>query len=206
MTQAHWNDVYARKGEREVSWFEESPATSLSLIEAALASSPTSNPCIVDVGGGDSRLVDALIARGLTCLAVLDVSSAALERAKARLGGAGSVPIWLAANVADEWTLPPMDVWHDRALFHFLTEEPDRQKYLAHLRATLKVGGSAIIATFDADGPDRCSGLPVVRYSPATLARELGPAFRLEQALHHGHTTPWGKSQAFQYSRFTRVE
>jgi SAM-dependent methyltransferase len=200
--QQHWDRVYSTRGERDVSWFEDLPAISLRLMEAA---GLTTETCVLDVGGGDSRLVDALAARGLDCLAVLDVSQAALQRARARLGEAARVPTWIAADVTGVWSLKPMDIWHDRAVFHFLTEREDRARYLRHLAETLKRDGAVIIATFAPDGPEKCSGLPVVRYSPETLAAELGEGFTLVQSLRHRHVTPWGTVQPFQYSRFARV-
>ena len=199
----HWNTVYTTKAEREVSWFEVEPGVSLRLMDAAGLSTET---CVLDVGGGESRLVDALIARGLGCITVLDVSGAALERAQARLGLDAAIPTWIEADAAGEWSLKPMDIWHDRAVFHFLVEAADRARYGDHLRETLKLGGTAIVATFAPDGPTMCSGLPIVRYSPETLARELGPGLTLVEAVHHLHTTPWGASQSFQYSRFRRTE
>jgi SAM-dependent methyltransferase len=197
--QEHWNSVYATKGERDVSWFETSPAVSLGLIRDAGLSPET---CVVDIGGGESRLVDALVAEGVRCIAVLDISGAALRRAQQRLGAAASAITWVEADVTAEWSLPPMDIWHDRAVFHFLTMPEDRRRYLAHLRGVLKPGGKAIIATFGPSGPDKCSGLPVVRYSSATLAAELGSAFQLIESVTHDHRTPWGVTQSFQYSRF----
>jgi trans-aconitate methyltransferase len=199
---AHWNHVYSTKTEREVSWFEPLPVVSLGLLEAA---GLTTHTCVLDVGGGDSHLVDALAARGLDCLAVLDVSGAALERAKARLGAVAQVPIWIEADVTSDWTLQPMDIWHDRAVFHFLTAPEDRARYTQHMLETLKPGGSAIIATFAPDGPERCSGLPVQRYSPEQLAAELGASFELIEARPHLHTTPSGSTQSFQYSRLRRT-
>ena len=198
---SHWNLIYTTKTERDASWFEPLPAISLEMLDAA---GVTADTCVLDVGGGDSHLVDALTARGLDCLAVLDVSGAALDRAKIRLGPAAQTPIWIEADVTGEWTLKPMDVWHDRAVFHFLTTPDDRARYKRHLLETLKPGGTAIIATFALDGPARCSGLPVERYSPESLAQELGPAFGLRDARAHAHTTPWGSTQSFQYSRFVR--
>lgn len=199
-TRQHWERIYATKCEPELSWFEATPDVSLRLIEAA---GLTTETCVIDVGGGDSRLVDSLVARGLKCLAVLDVSAAALQRARERLGDKARVPTWIAADVTADWSLQPMDIWHDRAVLHFLTEPDDRGSYLGHLRKVLKRGGSAIIATFALDGPERCSGLPIVRYSPETLAAELGPGFTLAESLRHVHRTPSGVEQPFQYSRFT---
>jgi len=198
----HWESIYTTKGERDLSWFEEVPAVSLELIEAAGLSAVT---CVVDVGGGESRLVDELLARGLDCLAVLDVSHEALVRTRARLGDAAQTVTWIEADVTGAWSLKPMDVWHDRAVFHFLVDADDRRRYVSHLRETLKLHGSAVIATFAADGPERCSGLPVVRYSPALLADELGDGFTLIESRPHLHTTPGGTIQSFQYSRFQRA-
>jgi hypothetical protein len=198
----HWNIVYTTKSERDVSWFEAVPAVSLRMIEAAGLARDT---CIIDVGGGDSRLIDALVAEGLDCLAVLDVSGTALQRARMRLGAIATHFTWIEANVASDWSLKPMDIWHDRATFHFLTSEDDRARYRARLRETLKVGGTAIIATFALDGPESCSGLPVMRYSPETLCAELGQDFGLVESEPYVHRTPWGSLQSFQYSRLLRV-
>ena len=198
----HWDTIYSTRGERDVSWFEQLPAVSLQMIEAVGLSAST---CVVDVGGGESRLVDELLARGLRCLAVLDVSHEALVHSRARLGEAAQTVAWIEADVTGAWSLKPVDIWHDRAVFHFLVAAADRRRYLSHLHETLKLDGNAIIATFAPDGPERCSGLPVVRYSPATLANELGDAFRLIESRRHQHATPAGSIQSFQYSRFQRV-
>jgi SAM-dependent methyltransferase len=199
---SHWQHVYTTKAEGDVSWFETSPAVSLQLLEAA---GLTTETCVLDVGGGDSKLVDALVKRGLTCVTVLDISTAALERARIRLGTAADIPTWIAADVTGDWSVDPVDIWHDRAVFHFLTNADDRARYRTHLRAALKTGGTAIMATFALDGPEKCSGLPVARYSPDTLAAELGPDYQLIDALHHVHHTPSGATQSFQYSRFLRI-
>jgi SAM-dependent methyltransferase len=198
----HWNHVFETKAEQDVSWFEALPDTSLQLLEAAGLDADT---CVLDVGGGDSRLIDHLAARGMACLAVLDVSGAALARASARLGLRAAIPTWLEADVTGAWTLKPMDIWHDRAVFHFLTSLDDRERYRLHLLQILKPGGSAIVATFSLDGPEQCSGLPVQRYSPDTLSAELGPELEMLEALPHVHTTPWGSRQSFVYCRFKRV-
>ena len=197
----HWNTIYTTKGERDVSWFESVPEVSLAMLDAA---GLTPDSCVVDIGGGDSRLVDALLARGLTCLVVLDVSEAAVERARRRLGPASATVSWVVSDVTDAWSVKPMDVWHDRAMFHFLTDPEDRAKYLRHIRQALKLDGSVIIATFALDGPERCSGLRVVRYSPETLAATLGDEFELMEARPYQHVTPWGAGQSLQYSRFRR--
>lgn len=198
----HWESVYTTRGERDVSWFEALPAISIEMLDAA---GVTPGSCVLDVGGGDSRLVDHLLERGLECLAVLDVSGAALGRARARLGDRAGVPVWIEADVAGDWSVKPMDVWHDRAVLHFLTDAADRGRYVARLHEVLKVGGAAIVATFAPDGPEKCSGLPVVRYSPESLAGTLGAGLRLLESRRHLHVTPAGVPQAFQYSRFLRV-
>ena len=146
--------------------------------------------------------MDHVIARGLQCVTVLDISDAALRRARERLPGAAVT--WIEADVTGEWRASPVDVWHDRAVFHFLTDAADRARYVEYLRKTLKPSGQAIIATFALDGPEKCSGLPVVRYSGETLARELGPEFRLVQTIAEAHQTPAGGTQAFLYNRFSR--
>ena len=158
----HWDSVFTGKGERDVSWFEALPAISLRMMEAAGLGLET---CVIDVGGGDSRVVDALVARGLDCVAVLDVSGTALDRAKSRLGGAAFALTWIEADVASDWSLKPMDIWHDRAVFHFLTEAADRDRYRGHLRRSLRPGGSLVIATFGPAGPKKCSGLNIKQYS-----------------------------------------
>jgi trans-aconitate methyltransferase len=197
--RGHWTNVYTSKGEQDVSWFETLPAISLQMLDAAGMSHDT---CVIDVGGGDSRLVDALVERGLDCVAVLDIAAAALQRAQSRLAAAAAPLMWIEADVTAEWSVKPMDIWHDRAVFHFLTAPSDRATYVSRLKHTLKAGGSAIIATFAPDGPEKCSGLPVARYSPAMLAAELGSDFELVEALPYVHRTPWGATQSFQYSRF----
>ena len=200
--QQHWNGVYTTKGERQVSWFEASPDISMQMIEGA---GLTSDSCVLDVGGGESRLVDALLDRGVTCIAVLDVAHAALDRARARLGAKAAGVHWIEADLVSEWSWKPVDIWHDRAVFHFLTEREDRQRYIARLAEMVKPGGSAIIATFAPEGPEKCSGLPVVRYSPDSLASELGDKFALVDSRPYLHTPPWGATQAFQYSRFRKM-
>ena len=200
--QQHWDTIFATKGERDLSWFESLPETSVRMLEAAGLNAET---CVLDVGAGDSHLVDHLIARGLDCLAVLDISGAALARARSRLGQSASIPIWIESDVAGTWTLKPMDIWHDRAVFHFLTTDQDREHYRARLLQTLKAGGSAIVATFAMDGPDRCSGLPVVRYSTESLSHEFEP-LDLVESVPHMHMTPWGGPQSFLYCRFRRPQ
>jgi SAM-dependent methyltransferase len=200
--QAHWENVYTSKGENEVSWFQESPAPSLALI-AKIGAVPSSG--IIDVGGGASRLVDQLISRGFQDVTVLDLSAAALEAAKARLGERAGLAQWLVADATTWQPSRTYDIWHDRAAFHFLTEERDRTAYIARLKHGLKIGGHLIIATFALDGPEKCSGLPVMRYDAARLGQMLGAGFKLLQSLGNDHATPWGSHQQFQFSAFQYV-
>ena len=199
--QAHWENVYTTKGENEVSWYQQSPAPSVELIVQAGA---TGKSAIIDIGGGASRLVDHLVEQGFEDITVLDLSEAALQAARARLGARADRVRWLTADVTT-WEPPkPYDVWHDRAAFHFLTDEKDRAAYIERLRIGLEVGGHAIIATFAPDGPEKCSGLPVARYDSASLGQTLGSGFRLVHARRHEHVTPWDSQQIFQFSVFRR--
>ena len=198
--RAHWDQVYASKGDQEVSWFEESPQISLELLRAA---GLTSEDAVIDIGGGVSRLVDALVAAGQARVAVLDVSANAIERARARLGSAAVE--WIASDVTSWTPTHDYDFWHDRAAFHFLTEAGQQEAYLRVLRRALKPGGAAIIGTFAPDGPERCSGLPVARHDSASLHAILGPEFSLEDERRHDHVTPWGAVQHFQFSTFRRM-
>ena len=200
--RGHWNSIYRLKNEREVSWFEPVSTVSLEMIEASGIVLETS---VLDVGAGESRLVDGLLAKGLRHVALLDISVEALERTRARLGPAGRTITWIDADVAGEWSADPVDIWHDRAVFHFLTAPADRARYVRKLNELVKPHGTAIVATFALDGPEMCSGLPVVRYSPETLAAELGDDFALVESRRHVHTTPRGTTQSFQYVRFRRL-
>jgi hypothetical protein len=147
--------------------------------------------------------VDRLLLRGITCLTVLDVAGAALERARQRLASAAERVRWVNSDVTDPGlTLEPADIWHDRAVFHFLTQPEHRSQYVARLRSTLKPGGSLVMATFSLQGPEKCSGLPVRRYSPALLGEELGSDFLLVTGREEVHHTPSGATQLFQWSRF----
>ena len=197
--QAHWENVYTRKGENEVSWFQENPAPSLELI-AQVGAAHTS--AIIDIGGGASRLVDCLTDRGFADITVLDLSGAALDAAKARLGRRADRVHWVVADATIWEPARTYDIWHDRAAFHFLTEQQDRAAYIARLKRGLKIVGHAIIATFALDGPEKCSGLPVARYDSASLGKTLGPMFQLVHTVRHEHATPWGSQQVFQFSVF----
>ncbi|WBL79355.1 class I SAM-dependent methyltransferase [Bradyrhizobium xenonodulans] len=197
----HWDNVYATKGEAEVSWFQDSPTISLEMIRAA---DPAPGARVIDIGGGASRLVDALLQHGYRDLAVLDLSANALDAAKRRIGHAASTVDWMVADATTWQPAKTYDIWHDRAAFHFLTEARDRAAYVARLRSAVAPGGHVIIATFAPDGPEKCSGLPVQRHDSASLAAELGPEFELVETRSETHHTPWNSTQAFQFSRFRR--
>lgn len=200
--QNHWDDVYTKKKEDEVSWFQESPAPSIDLLELVGAGQKS---MVIDVGGGASRLVDHLVLQGFSAVTVLDLSSKALDSAKARLGESSSLVEWIAAD-ATSWEPPKTyDVWHDRAAFHFLTEAADQIAYADRLRRALRPGSYAILGTFGLDGPLMCSGLPIIRHSSDSLGAILGPDFRLIDSRAHEHVTPWGAVQKFQFSTFQKA-
>ena len=198
---AHWQAVYESKGEREVSWFQESPSPSLELI-ALTGAGPTSS--IVDIGGGASRLVDALLSAGYADLTVLDLSDAALAASRARLGAAGDGVAWVVADVTAWQPTRTYDVWHDRAAFHFLNALEEQAAYIACVRRAVKIGGHIVIGTFAVDGPEKCSGLPVTRHSADSIGALLGAGFALTDHRRHQHATPWQSVQNFQFSSFVR--
>jgi SAM-dependent methyltransferase len=198
---AHWEGVYTSKGEDEVSWFQEEPAPSLDLLRLAGAHPLTA---LIDIGGGASRLVDSLLAQGFVNITVLDLSEAALAKARARLGEKSSDVKWIAADVTRWQPSGIYDVWHDRAAFHFLTDQAEQAAYTRVLKRALRPGGHAIIGTFALDGPEKCSGLPVARHSGESLGVILGPDFSLVDSRRHEHTTPWKSVQRFQFSTFRR--
>ncbi|MBM7482247.1 SAM-dependent methyltransferase [Bradyrhizobium sp. USDA 3686] len=198
---AHWENVYESKGERELSWFQESPSPSLELI--ALAAAELTSP-IADIGGGAARLVDALLAAGYADLTVLDLSDAALAASRARLGAAGDAVHWIVADVTTWQPARHYDIWHDRAAFHFLTAPEEQAAYVACVRRTVKIGGHVIIGTFAIDGPEKCSGLPVTRHTADSITALLGAGFTLTDHRRHKHATPWQSVQNFQFSSFIR--
>jgi SAM-dependent methyltransferase len=197
----HWEAVYQAKGETGVSWYQSEPRLSLELIRSV---APPARGRIIDVGGGASILVDRLLDLPFERIAVLDISEAALSKSRSRLGERASRVEWIVADVTEAESLGTFDVWHDRAVFHFLTDAADRRKYVELARRTVPVGGHLIIATFADDGPKRCSDLDVCRYNAKTLGAELGESFSLVRDASETHTTPWGSSQAFFYGVFRR--
>ncbi len=200
--QAHWRSVFGTKRSSEVSWYQPHLKLSLSMI----ARTGVAPDCtIIDVGGGDSTLVDDLRQQGFSKITILDIASAAIERARQRLGDAGQSVVWKEGDIL----LIPLpdhyyDVWHDRAVFHFFVEDAARREYVARAARAIKPHGHLIISTFAADGPERCSGLPTMRYSPQALAEEFTQHFTLVESQAETHTTPQGKEQKFNYCWFRR--
>lgn len=199
--QTHWNDTYSSKAENQVSWFQVKPERSLELITAA---APDRAAPIIDIGGGVSRLADMLLALGYSDITVLDIAETGLSRTKARLGAEADKISWIVADITRWQPQRIWLVWHDRAVFHFLTEPDAQDAYIAALKRGTAAGSSVIMATFALNGPERCSGLPVQRYSPATLATRLGPEFSLYAESEESHATPFGTTQQFQYAAFRR--
>lgn len=189
----HWDDVYRSRAADEVSWFQASPVTSLSLVDALAVDAATP---VIDVGAGASTFVDALVTRGFTDLSVLDVSATALDVARSRVG-AGAPVEWITADVLTWTPSRAFGLWHDRAVLHFLVDEAERATYLARLQVAVP-DGAVILATFAPDGPDSCSGLPVRRYGPDELARLLD-GFDVVDARREVHRTPWGAEQPFTF-------
>lgn len=195
--QAHWNHVYQSKAPDAVSWFRPALDASVAFVDAcALPASAH----IADVGGGASTLVDDLLARGFTHVSVADISVHALEHSKARLGDAADAVRWIEGSATDVlFETHSVDLWHDRAVFHFLTEADQRAQYLAALRQSLRPNAYVILATFGPNGPDKCSGLPIRKYSADALFEQLGEGFTRVDHATDAHTTPWGSTQEFTY-------
>jgi SAM-dependent methyltransferase len=201
-TRGHWEDVYASKADTAVSWYQPHAARSFAMIVSA---EPDRGSPIIDIGGGTSTLVDDLLAAGYTDLTVLDIADTALAKAKARLGRDQARVSWVVADITRWRPARTYQVWHDRAVFHFLTDDTRQDAYIAALHAGTHPGSAVIISTFALDGPDKCSGLPVQRYSATTLAKRLGPTFALVGQASETHKTPWGSGQRFSYAAFRRA-
>jgi SAM-dependent methyltransferase len=195
--QNHWEKVYLEKAPEAVSWYRPHLETSLELIERI---APERSACILDVGGGESTLVDDLLARGYQNISVLDVSQTAIDVTRRRLGQVSELVQWLTVDVAKADFAPSVyNVWHDRAVFHFLANVEDRAAYVQQVAKSVKSGGHVLVSTFGPEGPTRCSGLDVVRYNAGSLHAEFGRRFRLLESLKELHHTPFGTTQQFLY-------
>lgn len=198
----HWEQVYETRDTEAVGWYESEALVSRALIREV---APNVDAAIVDIGGGASVLVDELLAEGYRHLTVLDLSEAALAKARERIGERAVAVTWQAADVL-EYAFPEdgFDIWHDRAVFHFLTGTDQRAAYVLQMRHTLRTGGHVVIGTFALDGPKQCSGLPVQRHSPETLQDAFGPGFSLVKSRRELHVTPGGTEQPFNWCVFRR--
>jgi 2-polyprenyl-3-methyl-5-hydroxy-6-metoxy-1,4-benzoquinol methylase len=202
MSAEHWDDIYAVRAVDELSWFQRDPALSFRLVNTT---APDHSGAIVDVGCGASLLVDRLLADGYRDVTLVDVSARALETVRARLG-ARAEGVTFACTDVTEWTpAREYDVWHDRAVFHFLTEPDDRARYVFRAATVVRTHGSLILATFAADGPTHCSGLPVRRHTADDLARRFAGAFVLQDTWREEHVTPSGVVQPFTWAAFRRT-
>jgi SAM-dependent methyltransferase len=198
----HWENVYQTKNSTEVSWYEPDPKQSLDLI---LQVAGESRGRVLDVGGGQSFLVDRLLDAGFSHVAVLDISQTAIEATKARLGERASQVEWIVADITQHDSLGDFDVWHDRAVFHFITDSEDRMHYVELLKRSLPIGSHFVVGTFAKGGPEKCSGLPICQYDAATMETELGPSFEPVKCSEHLHTTPTGKPQQFFFGVYKRI-
>ena len=198
----HWETVYEQKSPLEVSWYQSDPLLSLELSQNT---GIPQDAAIIDVGSGASILVDRLLASGYRNVSVLDLSAKALAYAQARLGGTSHRATWIEADITA--FIPPInyDLWHDRAVFHFLTNAEDRRKYIDILKHGVRSGGHVIIAAFAIDGPTQCSGLDIVQYDAEKLSETLGEQFRLAEERVELHITPANREQKFVYFRLVRI-
>jgi SAM-dependent methyltransferase len=196
-SQGHWEKIYAEKAPDAVSWYRPHLEKSLSLIEQFAQGTAAA---IIDVGGGESTLVDDLLARGYENITVLDISHAAIDASRKRLGSASKGISWLVADITRiELDASAYDLWHDRAVFHFLTAESDRVAYVRQVAGAVRRGGHVIVSTFGPEGPTKCSGLDVIRYNADSLHREFGAQFQLLESSKELHQTPFGTIQQFLY-------
>ena len=200
--KAHWEDVYSNKKSTDVSWYQQHPEYSLNLIRAT---GIDVSAHIIDIGGGASTLMDFMLDDGYQNLSVLDISYSAIEQAKKRLGDRADKVEWVEHDITNFLTDEKYDVWHDRAVFHFLTDALDRSSYIHTMSRALKPGAHAIIATFALNGPEKCSGLDVQRYSPDTMMAVLGDQFEFVETISEEHETPGGATQNFVYCRFKKA-
>jgi SAM-dependent methyltransferase len=201
--KSHWEHIYLKRADDQLSWYEVQPQHSLELVRVGVSHGARS---LIDIGGGTSRLVDEILNEGLDRIAVLDVSETALAKTRDRLGARADEIQLIAADVTTIDTIGRFDIWHDRAVFHFLISADDRARYRELVARTIPVGGYAIIATFGPKGPEECSGLPARRYDERELLGELGDEFALVRSFVINHQTPAGVEQQFLYAMLARRE
>ncbi|MFA6057563.1 MAG: class I SAM-dependent methyltransferase [Taibaiella sp.] len=195
----HWENIFTNKQDNQKSWFEDYPAISMQLITEQ---NLDKDAAIIDIGGGDSHLVDALIAAGYTNITVLDISEKALDNARVRLGKPGDNVKWIVADICTFIPEEKYDLWHDRAVFHFLTGESEREQYIQTAQNALTPGSKLIIGTFSLDGPEKCSNLPVQRYNVPALQLQFKPRFLMEKGNRFTHITPFQTTQSFTFCVF----
>src|SRR5690606_15881984 len=198
----HWDTIYSTKAPHEVSWTQDNPSTSLAFIHSFNLDLAAS---IIDVGGGESKLVDRLLEEGYEDLSVLDISAQAIDRTKQRLGEQAGRVTWVISDVLECKTDKQFDVWHDRATFHFLTTAKEIEEYVDIARRHIKEGGFLVIGTFSEEGPRKCSGLEIRQYSEISLEEQLGPGFAKIRCLKEDHVTPFNTTQNFLFCAFKRV-
>jgi cyclopropane fatty-acyl-phospholipid synthase-like methyltransferase len=201
MNQSFWDKVYSEKSEKEVSWFQEHPTKSLGLIDELNLSKEVA---IIDIGGGDSRLVDHLLSKGFLDITVLDISDVSLQKLKTRLGDTGNKVKFITSDVTKFQPTTQFDLWHDRAAFHFLTTPEQVHQYLEIVKSALPSGGHLIISTFSKEGPLKCSGLPIHQYSQDDLKSLFAKDFENTKCFEDTHVTPWGSEQKFVYCVFKK--
>jgi 2-polyprenyl-3-methyl-5-hydroxy-6-metoxy-1,4-benzoquinol methylase len=199
--KAHWENVFATKAETEVSWFQAYPKTSVEFIE--LFNLPL-DASIIDVGGGDSHFVDALLEKGYTNVSVLDISENAIERAKARLGSNATKVNWITSDITEFTPTITFDFWHDRAAFHFLTDDEKINKYVAITENAIKKDGYLILGTFSENGPTKCSGLEIKQYNEASMSYRFEDAFNRIKCITEDHVTPFNTVQNFVFCSFQK--
>ena len=198
-TKEHWQSVWSRKKSNEVSWYQKEPKSSIDLI---LSTNPSKDASIIDVGGGDSNLVDRLLELGFKNITVLDISTKALERAKERLGKRAETIKWIECDIKRFDAHDKYDIWHDRALLHFLTAEEDLKNYVELTRKCVKRGGYLILSTFSTKGPMMCSGLDTKQYSEESMKKLFSDGFEHVKSFEEEHVTPWQTGQIFIYNVF----
>ena len=204
--QAHWQSIYEKKEPDEQTWYQREPKISLELIEMARERGEYGETSrFIDVGAGASTLVDHLLEKGGHAITLVDIAASALETTRARLGDEADRVTWEVADLREPLDLAgPFDIWHDRAVFHFLTDQAHRRQYRRNLEALTGPGAHLVLSTFGPQGPDKCSGLPVRRYSAASMSEEFGERWELVEERMEDHPTPWGGEQQFAYALFKR--